>query len=86
MGKLLSIDLVRSSSLLIDRLPPLKSPLKFLAHCLPKITHAQVRQKNIRAYWNLNLTTVNDVYSILVTIGGPDDECESGEYVDTIYS
>lgn len=35
---------------------------------------------------NLNLTSVDHVYSILVTIDDPSDECESGEHVDKIYS
>jgi len=35
---------------------------------------------------NLNLTSVDHVYSILVTIDDPDDECETGEHVNKIYS
>jgi hypothetical protein len=35
---------------------------------------------------NLNLTSVDHVYSILVTIDDPSDDCETGEHVDKIYS
>ena len=35
---------------------------------------------------NLNLTDVNQVYAIQVTMDDPDDECETGEHVSKIYS
>jgi hypothetical protein len=35
---------------------------------------------------HLNLTSVDHVYSILVTEDDPDDACETGEHVDKIYS
>src|SRR5918996_3096582 len=35
---------------------------------------------------NLNLTDVNQVYTIQVTSDDPDDECETGEHVSKIFS
>ncbi len=35
---------------------------------------------------NLNLTNVNQVYTIQVTLDDPDDECETGEHVAKIFS
>jgi hypothetical protein len=35
---------------------------------------------------NLNLTDVNQVYAIQVTLDDPDDECETGEHASKIFS
>jgi hypothetical protein len=35
---------------------------------------------------NLNLTDVNQVYTIQVTSDDPDDECETGEHISKIFS
>jgi hypothetical protein len=35
---------------------------------------------------NLNLTNVDQAYTIQVTLDDPDDECETGEHVSKIYS
>lgn len=35
---------------------------------------------------NLNLTNINHVYTIQVTLDDPDDECDTGKHVAKIYS